>query len=309
MSFRIRVADPVNDYPEVARLRSLVETPPIAADDLRALDADCRSSDFVLRVVADDEGRVVATGHAVNNVWHAPGAFRLGAIVDPPHRRRGYGSKLLDYLEHTASKNGATEYHLRVADRDPESAVFVERRGYSRVAHTYESVLDLSTYDPSRFHVTPRIEAQMFTFGSTPMDEQAERLLWDLNAETSLDEPHHDEGYRPSFEEFRASVIQASWFDPHGQFIATVEGEWVGLCAIARFHTKGFSNLFTGIRRECRGKGLAKWLKVAGTNFAQMSGAAELRTNNDSRNAPMIAVNRWLGYQAEPGWFNYRKDT
>jgi hypothetical protein len=33
-----------------------------------------------------------------------------------------------------------------------------------------------------------------------------------------------------------------------------------------------------------------------------------IRTNNDSRNAPMLAINRKMGYQPEPGWHLLLKD-
>jgi hypothetical protein len=34
-----------------------------------------------------------------------------------------------------------------------------------------------------------------------------------------------------------------------------------------------------------------------------------MRTNNDSKNEPMLAVNRKVGYKPEPGYLRYRKSV
>jgi GNAT superfamily N-acetyltransferase len=60
-------------------------------------------------------------------------------------------------------------------------------------------------------------------------------------------------------------------------------------------------NMTTGVERDFRGHGLATALEVLAIRCARRYGAAYLRTNNHSENAPMLAVNRKLGYLPEPG--------
>ena len=67
-------------------------------------------------------------------------------------------------------------------------------------------------------------------------------------------------------------------------------------------------NAFTGVERDYRGRGLAQALKLLAVRFAQHYGAAYIRTNNDSQNAPMLAVNRKLGYRPEPGKYRLVND-
>ncbi|HKV82923.1 MAG TPA: hypothetical protein VJN88_00100, partial [Ktedonobacterales bacterium] len=52
-----------------------------------------------------------------------------------------------------------------------------------------------------------------------------------------------------------------------------------------------------------RGRGIATALKVLAIRAARARDAAMIRTNNDSQNAPMLAINRALGYQPEPGYY------
>jgi hypothetical protein len=51
---------------------------------------------------------------------------------------------------------------------------------------------------------------------------------------------------------------------------------------------------------------VALGLKLLAIRAARRHGARYLRTNNDSENAPMLAVNRKLGYQPAPGYYRMR---
>ncbi len=62
-------------------------------------------------------------------------------------------------------------------------------------------------------------------------------------------------------------------------------------------------NDMTGVRREYRGRGIALALKLLAIRFARSVGAQEITTSNDSLNAPMLAVNRKLGYQPQNGQY------
>jgi hypothetical protein len=58
---------------------------------------------------------------------------------------------------------------------------------------------------------------------------------------------------------------------------------------------------FTGVLRAYRGRRLALALKLLSISAAQRYDVDYLYTNNDSSNAPMLAINRRLGYQESPG--------
>ena len=132
---------------------------------------------------------------------------------------------------------------------------------------------------------------------------EAQRKLYAVNRRTALDIPGHD-GDFPPFQEFQKIVFQSAWFRPEGQLVVADGDEWVGLAAVGYFgDSNSACNMTTGIDRAYRGRELALALKLLAIRVAQDGGAATLRTNNDSENAPILAINRKLGYQPEPGYY------
>ncbi|HVT11518.1 MAG TPA: GNAT family N-acetyltransferase [Fimbriimonadaceae bacterium] len=305
----IRTLDPGRDYPRVAELRNLFEAEQVTAEQLRQRDVERRPEDFFISLVGEMKGHIVAAGSAYRTLWYEPGKYQIVARVDPARQRKGYGSALLNRLEQAAVSDGATCLEALTSDRGRTGLAFLEARGYRLVAHCYESILSLTDFDPEAFPAPAIPGLRIFPFSETAMDEEARRKLWDVNVETSRDEPHNDPNHRPAFEQFQTSVIEASWFDPEGQFIASLGDEWVGLCAVGEIYKGSLYNLFTGVRRAYRGKGIAKTLKLVAAKFAKESGAPYIRTSNDSRNAPMLAINTWLGYENEPGFYMAQKSV
>ena len=56
-------------------------------------------------------------------------------------------------------------------------------------------------------------------------------------------------------------------------------------------------NWLTGTRRAYRGRGLALAVKLASIHWAAENGITRMLTFNDETNAPMLAINRRLGYK------------
>jgi RimJ/RimL family protein N-acetyltransferase len=78
----------------------------------------------------------------------------------------------------------------------------------------------------------------------------------------------------------------------------------VGISAIAIYPADRHAfNAFTDVLRQYRGRGLAQALKLQTILLAKRQGMHHIHTNNDSNNAPMLAVNRKLGYKPESGFY------
>ena len=94
----------------------------------------------------------------------------------------------------------------------------------------------------------------------------------------------------------------SAWFQPAGQILAAAGDEYVGLAAVGYFEDQNYMyNNITGVLRDYRGRKIAQALKLLTIRYAQAYGAATIRTSNDSENAPMLAINRKLGYKPLPG--------
>jgi hypothetical protein len=65
-------------------------------------------------------------------------------------------------------------------------------------------------------------------------------------------------------------------------------------------------NMITGVDRTYRGRKIAKALKLLTIRYAKAYGATAIRTNNDSENGTMLAINRKLGYRPQPGLYKLR---
>jgi RimJ/RimL family protein N-acetyltransferase len=64
---------------------------------------------------------------------------------------------------------------------------------------------------------------------------------------------------------------------------------------------------FTGAHRAYRGRGIARAVKLQTLAQAVQLGVAEVRTDNDSTNKPMLHINETLGYERIPGYAGFEK--
>jgi mycothiol synthase len=64
----------------------------------------------------------------------------------------------------------------------------------------------------------------------------------------------------------------------------------------------------TAVTREVRGRGIATALKVRQLEAAQALGFSTVRTDNDTRNTAMLAVNGKLGFVRQPAALVMKKE-
>jgi len=297
-----RLADLQTDLAALARLLSLVSIDPYTAEDVnerwQGLDEETRFA----HLAVDEQGQGIGMAELGRNAWTPPGVLRLTLIVDPAWRNQGIGSQLFSDGFEVARAKGARCLESMLRDDDPHSLHFAGRRGYRLDRHIFDSTLDLTTFEEQPFvERLERAQAAGFRFFTLadlePLSEEVQRKLYELNRVTALDNPANNGNFLP-FEEFRKEVLEASWFRPDGQILAAQDERWVGLAAVAWYPQAGYAyNAFTGVDRAYRGQGLALALKLLAVRCARQYGAPCLRTSNDSRNAPMLAINRKLGYQ------------
>jgi GNAT superfamily N-acetyltransferase len=304
----LRTADLTTDAPAMARLLSLTMPEAVTADQVaewwRPRENEIRSTTVAL----NSAGQVIGLADVESLTWKRAGLFRMRVIVATEWRKQGIGKQLYGEALRFACTHKASALQSSVKDTDAAALRFAEQRGFAIDRHTFESVLDLSRFDESAFAGgVEQLQAAGFRFlslAAAEMDvEQAQRKLYALNRETGLDNPGND-GTFPSYDAFRQNVFEASWFRPDGQILAADGERWVALAAIALSpqHNSAY-NAFTGVDREYRGRGLAYAVKLLAIRWAKQSGALLMRTDNDSQNGPMLAVNRKLGYQPEPGTY------
>jgi len=212
---------------------------------------------------------------------------RVGVRVDPEFRRRGIGAELYEIgLDHVRALGAA---RAATAFEESEAAVaFATARGWREARAEV-----LSSLDPTK--VTQVLDG---SFDIRPAADLDPRELHAVDEEATRDVPAVEPIGAIPYEEWRAFVWDNPLFARGGSFGAVVDGRVAAVSLIVANPAAGRAfSTFTGTLRPYRGRGLALAVKLASVRWAAAHGITQMVTNNDERNAPMLAVNRRLGYQ------------
>lgn len=308
MSITLRPLNLETDAPQYVELLNTVMPDPATVERVREWARNFPSDGIIQQMVALDENNcILGCNDAARRPNMVSGTFFVEAIVFPDCRRRGIGKQLYNNAVEFARAHGATRLICEVRDYNPDWLNIAQARGFQIDRHIFESTIDLATFDETRFAgVIESVQAQgirFVTLADVGNTKSNQRKLYEVNKRNALDIPGY-EGEFPRFEDFTKYVFQASWFRAEGQILAADGDRWVGLGAVGYFATTNSAyNMHTGVLNEYRGRKIAQALKLLTIRRSREWGAAYIRTNNDSQNAPILAINKKLGYKPEPGWY------
>lgn len=230
------------------------------------------------------------------------GFLQASVIVTPPHRKKGVGGTLANVLR-GAVPGAVRGLSVSVQDSDPDSLAWVKQYGFDQVAHRFASELNLQAFDPDPFQADlERAAAQGVTFTTLKDadDDTLERYL-NFHADRLMETPDLRGHPRWPLAQVRQTLHLHD--DPHLEWIflaVSAAGEWLGHTAVVAYGDMAYNEL-TALHPQARGLGLP--LKVQAVQAMQKAGFRVMRTNNHSRNAPMLAVNRRLGFRQQSGAF------
>lgn len=313
MEILFRPLNPDSDFPRMAELISLVEPEPINAATLQERESKRADQEIRQRLAAvTEEGMFVGFSDVFRVPWMTAGRFGINVLVDPAYRHRGIGTRLLRVAHEFAQAEGGMSFEAEVRDHLPNSRRFAQQHGFREDRHIFESTLLLDTFDAARFvGIVDQVREsgiRFFTMADVGDSDESLRKLYDINRITYYDVPGFEGEWAP-FEEFRKWVSRSSWYRPDGQIIAAAGEEWVGVAAVRHMiDSNSMYNLMTGVDRRYRSRKIALALKLLAIEWARRYETRYIRTNNDSKNAPMLAINRKLGYRPEPGFFRMVRD-
>jgi GNAT superfamily N-acetyltransferase len=299
------------DYAAIARLMHYTHSFPADEEKLIELEENRVKESPYLRQVAVVDGQVV--GYSKSQRWEIPQPIRyiLAVAVDPAKRKIGIGKQLYDIAENHAKESGAEQLWIQFVEGDEIGKGFAERRGYSPAFYLQDLTLDVKTFDFTPFKgIVEEVQSggiRFVPFSLLGETTENRRKLYELNVAVERDVPHFGQDVFMSYEDWQRKHLRAKWFDSAGQCVALDGDKWVGLGAVGEFYPGTHVNAITGVLREYRGRRIGLALKLIGIEFARSRCAKELRTQNHGTNAPMLAINKRLGYQGLPGWFTYEK--
>ncbi|MFC7898004.1 GNAT family N-acetyltransferase [Streptomyces sp. NPDC057381] len=244
-------------------------------------------------LVVEEDGETIGTAQlGLVHDSPEPGQAYLNVYVRPDRVRRGAGGLLVRTSEEYLATEGATKLFAWVLD-EPANLAFAQRHGYERRRSAHFLRLDLADAALPDAPAAPGgVELRTAAdFADDP------RPLFELDAELVADEPSDVAVELTEYEAWLADTWRHPLLNRELTTVAVVDGRPV---AFSLAHTDGgtrYSTAMTGTVRAHRGRGLAKLTKTDSLRRARAAGYTEAFTGNDTDNGPMLAVNKWLGYE------------
>jgi RimJ/RimL family protein N-acetyltransferase len=284
------------DLPDLARVwRELRPDAVHSLRGLRHLLASFPPRAEAAHWVADESG-VVAWAFAHRRWWRASNSAYLWVGVLLEARGRGLGASLYDLSEAHVLALKPDRIHADVVG-DEAGERFLLRRGFA-LAHT----IVLSAVDPRKVDLAelePRLaRAQADGFRLEPYARVDPQGLYRLDIAASDDAPGETDPHELSFDEWRRELFEQPDLTHEGSFAVVAGAEAVAYSALSvDVDTRRGRNEGTGTLPQHRGRGLATLAKLAQLRWAAEEEIERVIADNDEQNAPMLSINRRLGYR------------
>lgn len=315
-NIKLRSIEPKIDFSRLAVLFTLEQDEPTTEPAL--MEDYGQHKERILRLMAavDEKGELIGFNWLTRSRFNANQAT-IYVIVDPEQRRRGAGSLLFTDAEQAARDAEIDHLQVDIRDTCPECLDFARKRGFCERTHLIGMTLHLAGFDDRPYsEILSRLQAEGFTFTSMQElgnTEEAQRKLYELNSTADMETMGSDGS--PSwldFADFQQKVCRADWYFPAGQMVVidNASGVWAAMSAVTRFAGTDYAyNLFTGVDKRYRGRKLGQAVKVEALRYARdVLQVATIRTHHNTRNEPILSIDKKLGYIQTPGLVTMQKD-
>jgi mycothiol synthase len=299
----IRRAVYPEDYPAMVEVWNSCSDwqtkPEIVALEDRNRDPQLHHARFVAVWLLGNHKKIVGVleiGH--NSRSHEVGKYFVAIDVHKDFRQRGIAHELVVVAQnHLEMLGDANKVQTMFDSEQPGAFHLMQRLGFLQVWERIESRLlpkdvDLSAY----IALDSSLQAAGIEIRSLAEFDLESVLptLYALDCELLADVPFGQPSTLTPFEPWRSEFLENDENDPKMIWLAIKDGQWIGFSSL--IHQAGFFMIgMTGIKREYRGLGIAKRLKLEGVRCALPTGL-EIRTFNDQSNTAMLRMNQQMGF-------------
>ena len=249
-----------------------------SVEELRRLETQDR-----LLLLAELAGELAGSGFASRSEMAGLGS--LAPRVLPEARHRGVGTALFRSLAAHVAALGFAEANTTVGDK--ESLAFAERFDWREVDRQVEQVRTIGREEPPRAPDGVELVslAERLDLSEAVYTQVAVEVLADIPVDPPLE---------VSLEDWERGWTSLS----EGTFLALAGGEVVGCAGLMLDPDRPdrAEHSLTAVRRDLRGRGIAKALKQATIAWAAENGIRELYTWTQRGNESMQRLNERLGY-------------
>lgn len=235
-----------------------------------------------LNLLASLDGQLAGSG--VGGQSDLGGGFGIPRVL-PEFRRRGVGTALLHALADYASSCGHRQLGAQV--EDPGSLAFADRFGFREEGRQVEQVRAIAADEPA-----PDLPEGVQLVSLAERPELSRRVYEEVALEAFEDIPT-PRTISITLEQWEQWI---NW--PEGSFVALAGEEIVGCAGLMRDDDRPdrAENSLTAVRRDWRGRGLARALKETAIAWGSAHGLREIYTWTQTGNEGMRTVNEKLGY-------------
>ncbi|MDX1663575.1 MAG: GNAT family N-acetyltransferase [Candidatus Promineifilaceae bacterium] len=314
---RIRSFAPA-DYEGIATVvtASRPFTPITAAELAHRDEKKAERIDWVRLVAEAEDGRLLGVAYGGQNPWvYHPQRFFLNVTVLPELEAGTLRGQLYEVLLEKLAPYHPEALHAEAREDEPARVAFLESRGFVESERSWESCLDPREVDLEGFGgVQEKLHARgvkIVTLAELrERDAAYARKLHELDRDAGEGEPSDIPYTHPPFEEFYTELFESPDLLPDAFFIALDGERYVGVSHVWKVAAEEgtLSTGFTGVLPDYRRMGIATALKVRVIDYAQKHGIAMIKTYNNQRNRPMLAINERLGFVKQPAWIAYKKE-
>lgn len=253
-------------------------------------------------VVAELAGEIVAAA-AVTADHVFPGTMAASLAVDPPYRRRGIATSMVETLVRSLRGASADTITTSIRDDLPAGRSFAERHGFTLASHSIGFRYDLpddATELCGRANLTAqraqvRVRQMFMDTAAEPITECFKRCRAGLPLRY---------GQRPVNVEARLREFPPDTVyllaDPIGE-----REPWPIAMTVLFPGSAGkpWYTRFTGTDPRFRGRGAARAVKTAALCFARQAGAPAVTTHNRESNFPILSLNESLDMKPDLGYW------
>lgn len=283
---------------------NLTRRVPLSDAEFAAREALRPAGDILLRVIGRTSGAPVAIGQLAVAPYAPADHVGLLICTAPERRGAGFGTTMLGHLEAAAMERGFPALTATLPEEAQDHHAWLARRGFTRHALRFDSVLDIKSLTPEAMEGTtpPGLRLDDMS-GATEADWAA---IIDLFAALLADAP--DMRGLPVWDRDRCEAVlrrspgaRAAWI-----IVARAGARPVGL-TVGHAMGEEIYSYFTGVVPDLRGTGLGRALKLRLIGAARAKGMTRMRTTNLDANAPALGLNAALGFRRVPGSVEMRK--
>jgi len=243
------------------------------------------STEKTLFLLAEIGGRLAGSGIANKSNLSGDRSFVAPRVL-PEFRRRGVGTVLLHALAQHAAGLGHQEAGSEAGDAG--AVAFGTRFGFREVGRQVEQVRTIRATEP---RPDPPAGIELVSLAERP--DLFRRTYEELAVDAFEDIP------TPGRITISLEAWEREWVTwPEGSFVALAGDEIVGCAGLVPDDDRPDrgENSLTAVRRDWRGRGVARAVKQAVIAWASAKGLTELYTWTQEGNDNMRAVNERLGY-------------